>query len=180
MMGDTFVKRPFIYQVVGYKNSGKTTLICKFIEAFTKLGYRVGTIKHDGHDFEIDIANTDTWKHRAAGAVSVAITSPKKTAYIEMQPTPLDRLVERMEDVDILLVEGFKAAHYPKIVMLKDETELPLVQQVSEVIAVAAWFTPVIADIAASLFHVEDVEALLRLLAADIEVRQGDDANGAT
>jgi molybdopterin-guanine dinucleotide biosynthesis protein B len=39
-----------ILQVVGYQNSGKTTLITKLIKMLKEMSYRVGTLKHHGHD----------------------------------------------------------------------------------------------------------------------------------
>ena len=63
-----------IIQVVGYKNSGKTTLVSELVRTLTSEGYRVGTLKHDAHDFEPDIPGKDTWQHRKAGAQVTAIT----------------------------------------------------------------------------------------------------------
>ena len=45
---------PPILSIVSKKNSGKTTLIEKLIPELTGRGYRVGTIKHDVHGFDID------------------------------------------------------------------------------------------------------------------------------
>lgn len=61
---------PNVLQIVGYKNTDKTTLIERLTERLTALGYRVGTIKHDAHRFEVDHAGTDSWRHRQAGAAS--------------------------------------------------------------------------------------------------------------
>ena len=72
------MKTPFIFAISGCKNSGKTTLITKLIPQFYKLGYKVATIKHDGHDFEADNQGTDTYKHKLAGAYGTAIFSNNK------------------------------------------------------------------------------------------------------
>jgi len=42
-----------IISVVGKSDSGKTTLIERIIPELTKRGYRVATVKHDVHDFDI-------------------------------------------------------------------------------------------------------------------------------
>ena len=49
------IKKQSIVVICGVKNSGKTTLITKLIPKFTSLGYKVATIKHDGHDFDADV-----------------------------------------------------------------------------------------------------------------------------
>jgi molybdopterin-guanine dinucleotide biosynthesis protein B len=131
---------PSVFQVVGYKNTGKTTLICRLVQAFKCSGYRVGTIKHDGHDFEIDKPGTDTWKHRASGADMVAITSAFQTAMIESGPAALQELIGRMGGADIVLAEGFKAEHYPKIVLLKEPEHRDLLERVSFPIAAVCWY----------------------------------------
>ncbi|MCD9023156.1 molybdopterin-guanine dinucleotide biosynthesis protein B [Cohnella silvisoli] len=114
-----------IIQVVGYKNAGKTTLACELVRQLTSLGLRVGTLKHDAHDFEPDIAGKDTWQHRQAGAQVTAITSPSRTAWVQEEPTSLDDLVARMAklSLDYLIIEGFKSAAYPKIVLLRSEQD---------------------------------------------------------
>jgi molybdopterin-guanine dinucleotide biosynthesis protein B len=117
-----------IIQVVGYKNAGKTTLMCTLVQGLTSQGLRVGTLKHDAHDFEPDIPGKDTWKHRQAGAHVTAMTSPSRTAWVQEQPTSLGQLVAQMaiHDLDYLIIEGFKSAEYPKIVLIRGEQDAEL------------------------------------------------------
>ncbi|MBB6732065.1 molybdopterin-guanine dinucleotide biosynthesis protein B [Cohnella zeiphila] len=132
--------KPLVIQVIGYKNSGKTTVVCRLVEVFKQAGLRVGTIKHDGHEFDIDAPETDTWKHRKAGADLVAITSAHRTATIENVPRSLQELVSRMESVDIVVAEGFKSEPYPKIVLLKQPEDLELLERASGAAAIMSWF----------------------------------------
>lgn len=134
------MKETYILQVVGYKNSGKTTTSCRFIERFVKLGWRVGSIKHDAHAFEIDHPGKDTWLHREAGASVVAITSQQKTAIMEQRHTPLEDLIPRVQGVDIIVIEGYKFEHYPKVVLLRNEGDLPLLQETTGILAISSWF----------------------------------------
>jgi molybdopterin-guanine dinucleotide biosynthesis protein B len=115
-----------ILQVVGYKNAGKTTLIGELVRQLAARGLRVGTLKHDAHNFEPDIPGTDTWQHRQAGAVVTAITSPSRTAWVQERATPLEELVSDMANnhsLDVLVIEGFKAAPYPKVVLIRSEQD---------------------------------------------------------
>jgi molybdopterin-guanine dinucleotide biosynthesis protein B len=114
-----------IIQVVGYKNAGKTALACELVRELTSQGLRVGTLKHDAHDFEPDIPGKDTWQHRQAGAHVTAITSPSRTAWVQEQPSSLKQLVAEMANhaLDYLIIEGFKSADYPKIVLIRGEQD---------------------------------------------------------
>lgn len=57
-----------IVSIVGNKNSGKTSLTTKLIRELTKRGYNVASVKHSHHNIEMDKPNTDTWRHKQAGA----------------------------------------------------------------------------------------------------------------
>ena len=61
--------------IAGWKKSGKTTLAERLIAEFTRRGLKVATVKHAHHDFQIDDAETDSARHRRAGASQVAIVS---------------------------------------------------------------------------------------------------------
>ncbi|OGQ40569.1 MAG: molybdopterin-guanine dinucleotide biosynthesis protein B, partial [Deltaproteobacteria bacterium RIFCSPLOWO2_01_FULL_42_9] len=69
--------------IVGKSGSGKTTLLEKVVAELTKRGYRVGTIKHDVHGFEIDHEGKDSWRHKMAGAKTVVLSSPDRVAVIK-------------------------------------------------------------------------------------------------
>lgn len=128
-----------VFQIVGYKNTGKTTLICKLIEMLTEQGIRVGVVKHDAHEFDTDHPGTDTWKQRKAGAQVVAIASGYRTAIIKESSTSLHDLITQINDVDIILVEGYKFENHPKILMIRTEEDLELLNQINNVKAVASW-----------------------------------------
>jgi len=104
--------------IVGFSGSGKTTLIVKVIRELTSRGYRVGTIKHDAHRFEIDREGKDSWRHKEAGAVSVLITSAEKLAFIKSldREVPIEDAITRfMDDLDVVVTEGYKTGALPKI-----------------------------------------------------------------
>jgi molybdopterin-guanine dinucleotide biosynthesis protein B len=72
-----------IVSIVGKSGSGKTTLLEKVIKELTHRGYTVGVLKHDAHGFEIDHEGKDSWRHKKAGASTVALSSPEKFAVIK-------------------------------------------------------------------------------------------------
>lgn len=106
------------FSVVGERsNVGKTTVICNIIAELKNRGYRVGTIKHDVHGFEIDKEGKDTWLHAKAGADIVAISSYNKMAIIEkvQKEYTLNEMLEKINNVDIVIVEGYKNENNPKL-----------------------------------------------------------------
>jgi molybdopterin-guanine dinucleotide biosynthesis protein B len=111
------MRRPPIVAVVGKSDAGKTTFLEKLIRELKKRNVKVGTIKHDVHDFDMDKPGKDTWRHAEAGADTVMISSPVKFAVIKNVDTEmnLDELAELMRDMDIILAEGYKRSAKPKI-----------------------------------------------------------------
>ena len=112
-------RTPPVIGVAGWKNSGKTTLVTRLIAELTRRGFQVASVKHAHHNFQIDDAETDSARHRRAGAAQVAIVSPRRWALVRelgSAPEPtLDEMIGRLEPCDIVIVEGYKAAPIPKI-----------------------------------------------------------------
>ena len=106
-----------VISLVGYSNSGKTTVLVEIISELKSRGYKVATIKHHGGDFDIDHEGKDTYRHMESGAVTKILSSPNKFALIskvEKEKT-LDQLIEYVEGVDIIITEGFKNENKAKI-----------------------------------------------------------------
>lgn len=108
-----------IIGIAGWKKSGKTTLVVGLIEEFARRGLKVATVKHAHHNFQIDDGETDSARHRRAGARQVAIVSSKRWALIrELSDTPepqLAHVVSQLGPCDLIIVEGYKSARIPKI-----------------------------------------------------------------
>ncbi len=110
--------------VIGCKNAGKTILIEGLLKEFISRGMRVATIKHDAHDFEIDVPGKDTWRHRAAGSKLTIIASASKFAVVretEDEAELADLLQFADESFDLVLVEGMRASPLPKILVRRFE-----------------------------------------------------------
>nr|WP_238933570.1 molybdopterin-guanine dinucleotide biosynthesis protein B [Brevibacillus choshinensis] len=136
------MKNPYVLQVVGYSDSGKTTLLAKLIARFEQSGVRVGVIKHDGgHDFEWDQPGKDTRRYREAGASLLAISSQTKTVIHQQRPIPLPELVERLTQAgaELVLVEGFKREGYPKLVLIRKAEDQELLKTVTDIRGIVTW-----------------------------------------
>ncbi len=115
---------PSILSFVGRSNSGKTTLIERVIPELTRMGYRVATVKHAGHGFDLDTEGKDSWRHKRAGASAVVVVSRGSLALFADVPEEIN--VEEVRDqfldgqTDLIIVEGWKSESYPKIVVVCD------------------------------------------------------------
>jgi molybdopterin-guanine dinucleotide biosynthesis protein B len=117
---------PPVVCIVGASNSGKTTFLEQLIPELVRRGYRIGTIKHDAHGFDMDREGKDTWRHRRAGAQTIAISSPSLVASIHRCDTEmdLDELVGRyFWQEHLVLTEGFKRSQRPKIEVFRAAIE---------------------------------------------------------
>jgi len=115
-----------VYAVSGWSGSGKTTFIEGLIHELRKRGLRVAVVKHDAHDFMIDREGKDTFRFTEAGAEIVAITSGTHSAIMENRFTPLEEILTRIHDVDVIIAEGFKSHEgLKRIGLTRGDYELP-------------------------------------------------------
>lgn len=108
---------PYV-RIIGGKNTGKTCLVEALVRTLSARGLRVGTIKHDAHQFEVDYPGKDTWRHRQAGSVATLICSASKLALmrdLEETPSVSELVATYFADCDVVLVEGYKSDEGPAI-----------------------------------------------------------------
>ena len=104
--------------IVGWSGSGKTTLLTAILPLLRARGLRVSTVKHAHHGFDMDRPGKDSFRHREAGAHEVLVASTHRWALlheVEGAEPSLPDLLGRLEPVNLVLVEGFKAHPYPKL-----------------------------------------------------------------
>ncbi len=107
-----------IISIVGKKNAGKTTLIKTLIPELKERGHRVGTLKYNIKEFKIDHEGKDTYKYYHSGADSIALTSQDEIAIIKRvtDPPGISEIITKyLNDVNIVLVEGYRGEDYPRI-----------------------------------------------------------------
>jgi molybdopterin-guanine dinucleotide biosynthesis protein B len=150
-----------ILSIVGKSDSGKTTLIEKLVPELTHRGYRVATVKHDVHGFEVDREGKDSWRHKQAGAHTVIISSPKKIALIRdvEKDSTLDEIRRRwVQDVDLLISEGYKKDVQPKIeVFRKEKHKKLLCTKKDNLVAIVSNRK---FNVGVPCFHLEDMKGL--------------------
>jgi molybdopterin-guanine dinucleotide biosynthesis adapter protein len=161
---------PPLIGIVGWKNSGKTTLIERLVAELTQRGLRVATVKHTHHELRARDGATDGERHAQAGAIQTAVIAPLQWELAgELQRTPapaLDDIARQLGPVDIVLVEGFKSAAIPKIEVrrLASKTRDPLAAGDPRVIAIAADHAVGAATV--PVFALDDVQAVAAFIIA--------------
>jgi molybdopterin-guanine dinucleotide biosynthesis protein B len=100
---------PFFLQILGKKDSGKTTLVAGLVHEFTSRGFRVGTVKHTSHDHEFDRPGTDSFRHVQAGSEATVIISPGRLVCQSKRPEEagLQAVLKlTFADKDVVIWEG--------------------------------------------------------------------------
>lgn len=133
-----------VFGVVGWKNSGKTTLMARLVEEFTRRGYAVSALKHAHHSFDIDQPGRDSYRFREAGARQVALVSPRRWALMHelrgQEKPALEDVLSHIGPCDLILVEGYKRSPFPKIEArsARSLTREPLSDDDPNIVAIAA------------------------------------------
>lgn len=149
---------------VGRSNSGKTTLIERLIPELVKAGYKIATVKHAGHGFDLDTEGKDSWRHKRAGASTVMVLSKGSLAMFadvndDIKVSELrDRFLD--QSLDLIIAEGWKSEGFPKIVVVRDQLgEVPVSQD-----GMIAVLSNKKLDVEVPLIDPDDIPALAALI----------------
>ncbi|HJN24774.1 MAG TPA: molybdopterin-guanine dinucleotide biosynthesis protein B [Rhodospirillales bacterium] len=119
-----------VFGITGSSGSGKTTLMAELLPELIGRGLEVSTMKHTHHRFDLDSEGKDSFEHRKAGAAEVMISSSSRWALMhELRGAPelgMDELIQQMNPVDLLLIEGFKSHRYEKLEVYREANGKPL------------------------------------------------------
>lgn len=160
--------------IAGWKKSGKTTLAVRLIEELTRRGLRIASVKHAHHDFRIDDGETDSARHRRAGASQVAVVSSRRWALVsELGEAPepgLTEVLARLGPCDLVIVEGYKGAAIPKIEVRRSAaaSQETLADKDPNVIAIAA--DHVVSAPGLAVFPLDDVAGIADFIARAVGV----------
>ncbi len=162
--------------IAGWKNAGKTTLAVKLIAELTRRGYRVASVKHAHHGADVDHEGTDTFRHRAAGAVEVALVTGALWAIVhelgkDAEPSLAETLA-RLSPADIVVVEGYKREPIAKIEVRRRgaaQTD-PMAPHDANIVAVAADHPD--DQSAVPVFHLDDIAAIADLIVSHFHLRR--------
>jgi molybdopterin-guanine dinucleotide biosynthesis protein B len=158
-----------VFGIVGWKNSGKTTLMAKIIAFYAARGLKVAAIKHAHHGFEVDQEGRDSYRFREAGAATVAISSSARYAIMhelrgDPEPT-LAELIAKAGSHDLFLVEGFKRESHQKLEVRRKDAikQEPLAPSDPTIVAVAGDFPCEAGTL--PFFSLDDIERIAAFIA---------------
>jgi molybdopterin-guanine dinucleotide biosynthesis protein B len=156
-----------IIGLAGWSGSGKTTLLSKVIPALVQRGRTVSTVKHAHHQFDTDLPGKDSHTHRLVGAKEVFISSARRWAQIhEMRgqaELTLPDILRRLSPVDLVIVEGYKAHHHPKLEVHRAVVGKPLLYPDDPWIVAVASDGPV-PNAALPVISLDDVDKVIDVM----------------
>ena len=159
-----------IYGVTGYKNAGKTGLMERLVTEITGRGFTVSTLKHAHHSFDVDHPGKDSYRHRQAGAHQVLLSSRARRALMtelrDSDELPLSDLLQRLDPVDLILVEGYKRDNHPKIEAYRSENNHPLIAKDDPTIRAVA--SDCALDVTQPLFDLNDTKAIADFILSEV------------
>ncbi len=155
-----------------FSGSGKTTLVSGVIPVLRNHGLRIGVIKHAHHNFTIDTPGKDSYELRNAGAEQVLIASKQRMAWVreavvEQEPQLPDLLQHyRNQELDLIIVEGFKHEPFTKIEVHRATLKRPLLASEDRYIIAVATDAPESLNVDVETLdldnHVEIADFILR------------------
>lgn len=162
-----------VWQVVGYKNSGKTTLVEKWVRKATEEGYKVGTIKHHGHGGYPDVwAANDSSRHQAAGAIAASVEGGGVLQLHAIHSWTLPQILRiySLLPLDFVIVEGYKYERYRKIVIVRNIADWQRLCHLEQIAAIIFW-DPLAAlpDVPYPVFSIDDEERYLQWLMNEVK-----------
>ena len=156
--------------LAGWSGSGKTTLLTRLIPCLVARGLTVSTLKHAHHGFDIDQPGKDSHSHRMAGATEVMVGSSARFALVhELRGAPeptLHELLRRMSPVDLVVVEGYKAAPIPKLELHRAAVGKPLLHPDDDCIVAIASDVP-LPDIELPVVSLDDIEKIADIVTVE-------------
>ncbi len=160
-----------IYGVVGWKNSGKTTLVERLVTEITARGLTVSTVKHAHHTFDVDQEGKDSFRHRSAGAREVLLASRNRWALMhemhdDTEPS-LSELLQKLSSVDLVLIEGYKRDSHAKLEAHRAETKQGLLASKDQTVSAVA-SNYVVAGLSVPQFDLDDVTGIASYILKEV------------
>ncbi len=106
--------------IVGSSRSGKTSVAELLLARLRARGLRVGYLKHAHKGFDADREDSDSWRARKAGADAVAVVHDTSAFLLDSPGNGPEPTLARMAACDVILVEGYHQASWPKVVVSRE------------------------------------------------------------
>jgi len=152
-----------VISIVGWSNSGKTTLLEKLIGELKRRGHKLAIIKHTASGFDLDQPGKDSWRFTRAGSDTVVLSSAQEIALIKSvdREATLEELLHLIDgEFDIVITEGFKSGNALKIEVHKEGSG-DLICSTEELLALVS-DEPL--DVSVPRYSPSEIEALADLI----------------
>ncbi|GGF15575.1 putative molybdopterin-guanine dinucleotide biosynthesis adapter protein [Halobacillus andaensis] len=150
--------RPVVFQIVGYKNSGKTTWMTEMVKYAAELGDHVACLKHHGDPSPLSQPEetVDSVKLHRCGAFITSVTGAGETQMLMNRELSLSQLIDwyAVLQPDMIFVEGFKHEGYPKAVILKNKNDVKLLE-LPNVQVVFTWDRELVTNLEIPVYHMD-------------------------
>jgi molybdopterin-guanine dinucleotide biosynthesis protein B len=162
--------------VIGFvasSGSGKTTLLRRVVPLLVARGLRIGYLKHAHHGFDLDVPGKDSYELRASGAAQTLLVSDERWALqaeqaVKGRDPDLGVMLGLFDAgcLDLILVEGFKHARYPKIEVYRPaHGRPPLYPDDPDILAVVT-DAPLPAGVAPEVLPLDDPQPVVGFILA--------------
>ena len=147
-------------------------LFRSLIPCLVARGLKVSTLKHAHHGFDVDQPGKDSHSHRMAGATEVLIGSAARFALVHelrgaQEPTPQE-LLALLSPVDLVIVEGYKAAAIPKLEVHRAAVGKPLLHPNDNCIVAVASDVPLPA-VELPVVSLDDIDKIADIVCVEAE-----------
>lgn len=165
-----------VFGITGWKNSGKTQLVTRLVAEFSARGFKVSTVKHAHHNFDIDKPGADSYRHREAGAVEVALVSGRRWALMhelrDEEEPPLSAILPRLAPCDLILIEGYKKESHPKIEARRVESASkgPLAPEDPHILAIAS--DHAVQETPLPVYDLNDIAGLADFISGHLDLKK--------
>ncbi len=154
-----------IIGVIGRSGAGKTQFLEGLIPVLETDGWRLAVLKHTHQcGLETDRPGSDSYRFWAAGARHVVLATPDRIMHTHRYETepPLSKVLDGVRDVDLVLVEGYKASSLPKLEVVRAALDQRPLEGITHRLA----FITDVPDLrdGARWFALEDVQGVARFL----------------
>lgn len=130
-----------IIGIAGRPGSGKTSLMVELVGELARRGLKVSTMMGVDGAAAIDQPGKDSFRHRAAGAEEVLVTSARRWALIHGGGAAECDPSAQITNVDVVIAEGMSGGGYPMIEVHRAVTAAgapPLGRDDAEIVAVVS------------------------------------------
>jgi molybdopterin-guanine dinucleotide biosynthesis protein B len=136
----------------------------KLITELKTKGFKVGTIKHDVHGFEMDKPGKDSWRHKKAGADVSVISSPRKIGVVmdvDFDHDP-EEIISFFPGIDIVMTEGYKRGDKPKLEVFRPEVhDTPVCKDDDTLVALISDYS---IELGVPRFSLNDIDGITSFL----------------